>query len=132
MTLHRSIHVIPYPYGRTQAANLACLCREHHLGKTFWPGFSVVLHPDGTMVWTMPDGHRVTTHPGSRHLFPQLCEPTAAAVVTGPPPPKHTAGLTMPTRTVTRADARRRAIDQYRRANTEWAEQYLREQIPPF
>ena len=28
-------HTIPYPVGPTQAANLKCLCRKHHLHKTF-------------------------------------------------------------------------------------------------
>jgi hypothetical protein len=28
-------HTIPYPMGPTQAANLKCLCRKHHLLKTF-------------------------------------------------------------------------------------------------
>src|SRR5262249_8229146 len=31
-------HVIPYPIGATHASNLACLCRKHHLLKTFWTG----------------------------------------------------------------------------------------------
>src|SRR5258708_4480854 len=29
-------HTIAYPVGPTQAANLKCLCRKHHLLKTFW------------------------------------------------------------------------------------------------
>jgi hypothetical protein len=31
-------HTIPYPYGSTCASNLKCLCRFHHLLKTFWGG----------------------------------------------------------------------------------------------
>lgn len=125
-------HVIAWPYGPTYASNLACLCTEHHLLKTFWPGWSYRLDPDGTAHWTDPDGLSYTTHPGSRALFPELGRPTAPTVVTGTPPPKHTAGLTMPKRRVTRATARQRAIDQERQRNAEWAEQHLREQIPPF
>ena len=29
-------HTIPYPVGPTCASNLGCLCRKHHLLKTFW------------------------------------------------------------------------------------------------
>ena len=31
----------------------------------------------GTITWTSPTGHTYTTYPGSRHLFPTLCAPTA-------------------------------------------------------
>ncbi|VEG54643.1 HNH nuclease [Mycolicibacterium aurum] len=110
-------HTIPYPYGPTCASNLVCLCREHHLLKTFWPGWSTQQFPDGTLVWTDPEGQRCTTYPGSRLLFPELCAPTAAVVNPRRPPPKHTAGLTMPKRTITRADARRQRIDDERRLN---------------
>jgi hypothetical protein len=61
-------HTIPYPYGPTCASNLKCLCREHHLLKTFWPGWSERQLPDGTVIWTDPDGHTSTTYPGSRLL----------------------------------------------------------------
>lgn len=108
-------HTIPYPYGPTCASNLACLCREHHLLKTFWPGWSNVQFPDGTIVWRDPDGNTATTYPGSRLLFPELCGPTAEFDVTRTPPPKHTAGLTMPKRPITRAVARRQRIDDERR-----------------
>ncbi len=112
-------HTIPYPYGPTCASNLACLCREHHLLKTFWPGWSNQQFPDGTIVWTDPDGNTSTTYPGSRLLFPELCTPTAEFTLTQNPPPKHTAGLTMPKRTITRADARKQRIDDERRHNGE-------------
>jgi hypothetical protein len=29
-------HTVPWPVGATHAANLKCLCREHHILKTFW------------------------------------------------------------------------------------------------
>lgn len=107
-------HTIPYPYGPTCASNLKCLCREHHLLKTFWPGWSDRQLPDGTVVWTDPDGQTYTTRPGSRLLFPELLAPTAEVIVTGSPPAKHTAGLTMPKRQTTRAAARRQRIDAER------------------
>jgi len=90
--------------------------------KTFWPGWSDRQLSDGTVVWTDPDGHTYTTYPGSRLLFPELCLPTAQVVSTGSPPAKHTAGLTMPKRTITRARARRQRIDDERRRNDEDAE----------
>ncbi|MGV9797585.1 DUF222 domain-containing protein [Mycobacterium sp. NPDC003449] len=110
-------HTIAYPWGPTAASNLACLCREHHLLKTFWPGWSYRQFPDGMLVWTDPDGRTHTTFPGSRLLFGELCAPTAEVTASGTPPPKHTAGLTMPRRRVTRAEDRRRRIDNERRAN---------------
>ena len=78
------------------------------------------------MIWTDPDGHTSTTHPGSRLLFPELCVPTAEFIVTASPPAKHTAGLTMPKRTTTRAHARRQRINAERRANELAAEQSSR------
>lgn len=110
-------HTIPWPYGPTCGSNLACLCREHHLLKTFWPGWHNEQSPDGTIVWTDPDGNTHTTYPGSKLLFPELCAPTAKVVVTGTPPAKHTAGLTMPKRETTRAAARHQRIEYERRLN---------------
>ena len=68
-------------------------------------------------MWTDPYGHTYTTQPGSRLLFPELCTPTAEFTVTGAPPAKHTAGLTMPRRKTTRTADRRQRIDAERRAN---------------
>ena len=112
-------HTIPYPVGPTQASNLACLCRKHHLLKTFW-GWRDVQSPDGTVVWTAPGGQTFTTHPGSRILFPALCRPTAPVVV---PPSRRVAatdapsGLGMPRRTQTRAQGRARRIAEQRAEN---------------
>ena len=125
-------HTIPYPWGPTCASNLAGFCREHHLLKTFFPGWSSVQYPDGRIVFTDPDGQSSTSYPGSRLLFGELCEPTAPAATRGSPPPKHTAGLTMPTRAITRKQARDKRIDNERERNTPRAEQYLRDTIPPF
>lgn len=125
-------HTVPYPFGPTAASNLACLCREHHLLKTFWAGWDSRQFPDGTIVWTDPDGRTHTTHPGSRTLFAELSRPTAGVTLRGAVPRKHTTGLTMPRRETTRTKARRQRVDDERRRNTPWVEQYLREQIPPF
>ncbi|TWP36595.1 HNH endonuclease signature motif containing protein, partial [Leekyejoonella antrihumi] len=57
-------HVIPWPQGPTQPANLQCLCRHHHRAKheTRW---QVTMTADGTSTWTSPSGREYTTHPGT-------------------------------------------------------------------
>jgi hypothetical protein len=131
-------HTIPWPYGPTQAANLKCLCRKHHLLKTFWGGdggWRDCQEPDGTVIWTAPDGRTHATTPGSRLLFPELSEPTAPAVTTGTPSGP-TAGLTMPRRRNTRAEDRSRRIHDERELNRTAiqaeAEQAAPEPGPPF
>lgn len=119
MTLHRSIHTIAHPTGPTQASNLKCLCRQHHLLKTFW-GWHDQQHPDGTVIWTSPDGQTYTTHPGSRTLFPTLCRPTAPVTITPPTTDTTDAAtrtLAMPRRTTTRLHNRTQAITDERRHN---------------
>ncbi|OBG91523.1 hypothetical protein A5697_09710 [Mycobacterium sp. E3251] len=69
-------HTIPYADGGpTHPSNLKCLCRQHHLLKTFW-GWRDEQLPDGTLIWRLPDGHTYVTAPGSALLFPSLCAPT--------------------------------------------------------
>ncbi|WP_041301771.1 HNH endonuclease signature motif containing protein [Mycolicibacterium rhodesiae] len=110
-------HTIAYPAGPTQASNLKCLCRQHHLLKTFW-GWRDEQHPDGTVVWTCPQGQTYTTYPGSRLLFPTLCRPTAPVTVRVTPDPDTTnRTLAMPRRTTTRAHNRSQAINDERRHN---------------
>jgi hypothetical protein len=67
-------HAIPRPLGPSHASNLRVLCRKHHLLKTFWSGdggWTDRQFPDGTIVWTAPNGETYTTRPGSRLLFPK-------------------------------------------------------------
>src|SRR5215210_6193765 len=81
-------HTVPYPVGPTHPSNLKCLCGFHHMLKTFWvgrDGWSEKQRPDGTVIWTLPTGHTRTTYPGSLHLFPQLCQPTASLWPGEPP-----------------------------------------------
>lgn len=113
-------HTIAYPVGPTQASNLACLCRKHHLLKTFW-GWRDVQSPDGTITWTSPGGQTFTTHPGSRVLFPSLCRPTAPVVIDASDrvaAPGVPTGLGMPRRTQTRAQARARRLAAQRAENS--------------
>jgi hypothetical protein len=114
-------HTIAYPVGPTQASNLKCLCREHHLLKSFWGGSGGWRDrqlTDGTVVWTSPDGQTYITRPGSLLLFPRLCVPTAA-VAKPNTVVQSAAGLTMPRRSTTRARERGRRIDDERQLNRE-------------
>lgn len=110
-------HVVPYPIGPTHPSNLACLCRKHHLLKTFWTGdWEFVLRPDGTAVWTSPTGQTYTTHPGSRLFFPDWVTTTTQLPPPPSSPPAVTArGLKMPIRKRTRAAERAQRI-KYERA----------------
>jgi len=112
-------HSIPWPYGPTAASNLKCLCRRHHLLKTFWGGENGWRErqlDDGTVIWTAPDGREHLTTPGSRLLFPELSSPTTTVATAGRPTP-HTAGLTMPRRKTTRAQDRAARIAAERELN---------------
>jgi Domain of unknown function (DUF222) len=114
-------HTIAYPHGATQAANLKCLCRKHHLLKTFW-GWRDHQWPDGTVVWTSPLGQTFTTHPGSRLWFPSLCRPTAPVVTTDVPDTTRNRALMMPRRALTRAQSRRQDIEAERARNQQLRE----------
>ena len=112
-------HTIAYPAGPTQASNLKVLCRKHHLLKTFW-GWRDHQLPDGTVVWTCPQGQTYTTYPGSRLLFPTLCRPTAPVTARETPSATINARgrtLAMPRRTTTRTQNRTHAITDERRYN---------------
>ena len=114
-------HSIPWPCGPTAASNLKCLCRRHHLLKTFWGGESGWREQqldDGTIVWTAPDGRTHTTTPGSRLLFPELSRPTRTVEASGVPA-HHASGLTMPHRTTTRAHDRAKTVHRERNSNAQ-------------
>ncbi|MCG5430795.1 HNH endonuclease [Mycobacterium sp. MYCO198283] len=113
-------HTVPYGQGgRTHASNLKCLCRHHHLLKTF-RGWRDEQLRDGTVIWTSPAGQRYVTTPGSALLFPALAVPTADMP---PPPSSGPAGgarcqtAAMPLRRRSRAQAGAQAIDAERRQN---------------
>ncbi|GAA3244828.1 HNH endonuclease signature motif containing protein [Pseudonocardia petroleophila] len=56
-------HVIAWADdGATAEDNLACLCTAHHDLKE-QPGWQVTLHPDRSLEWTTPTGHRYRTEP---------------------------------------------------------------------
>jgi hypothetical protein len=49
--------------GTTSEPNLAAYCTHHHRLKTHADGWRVHAHPDGSLRWTTPTGHRHTTEP---------------------------------------------------------------------
>jgi hypothetical protein len=117
-------HTIAWPIGPTCASNLKCLCRRHHLLKTFWGGpngWRDRQLPDGTIVWTSPRGRTYVTEPGSKLLFQSLCAPTAPVTVTSEAAERARAqpnpGLTKPRRKRTRAEGRAQRIADDRRLN---------------
>jgi hypothetical protein len=112
-------HVIPYPLGATHASNLACLCRKHHLLKTFWTGdWELTLRPDGAAVWTSPTGQTYTTYPGSRAYFPEWDTTTGDLPLLLKPVTFCTdRGVMMPQRRRTRAEDRAARIKTERAQN---------------
>lgn len=124
-------HTIAYPLGPTHASNLKCLCRKHHLLKTFWPGWRDQQLADGTIVWTSPSGREYITRPGSRLLFPTLCLPTGELPsAPSSQPLSAQRGVMMPRRRRTRQQDRARRIDAERALNA--ARVAERNQPPPF
>lgn len=110
-------HTIPYPTGPTHPSNIKCLCRKHHLAKTFWNWTDHQL-PDGTVVWTSPSGHTYTTHPGSPILLPHWnITTTPLTPPTFPPSTTTNRTLMMPRRKYTRTTTERHRIQTERRLN---------------
>ncbi len=124
-------HTVPFPLGPTHPSNLKCLCRKHHLLKTFWTAWRDEQWPDGTVIWTAPTGQTYTTRPGSRLLFPSLCLPTgqlpSAPTVEQPPGNR---GVMMPLRRRTREQDRAKRIAAERALNS--AHIAERNKPPPF
>jgi hypothetical protein len=112
-------HTVAYADGgRTHPSNLKCLCRKHHLMKTFW-GWRDQQLPDGTVIWSLPDGHTYVTTPGSALLFPSLCAPTGQLPTVDLVGADRCSDKTvmMPLRTSTRAQNRAHRIAAERRHN---------------
>ena len=55
-------HIVPWPTGATDVANLQALCRYHHRIKTH-TGWRVERGPDNTTIWISPRGKRYTSRP---------------------------------------------------------------------
>jgi len=129
-------HSTPHgPGGLTHPGNLKCLCRKHHLLKTFWTGKTGWTDQqlcDGTIVWISPTGHRYTRPPGSRLHFPHWDTTTPLPPGTVTPPPaaggSPERGLTMPTRKHTRAQHTAQRLHAERQRN----QRAIDEDVPPF
>ena len=62
--------------GTTSEPNLAATCTHHHRLKTHADGWRVHAHPDGSLRWTTPTGHRHTTRPHDYHPEPPGSPPS--------------------------------------------------------
>ncbi|WP_018601959.1 HNH endonuclease signature motif containing protein [Mycobacterium sp. 155] len=120
-------HTVPYPNGVTHASNTKCLCRTHHLLKTFWVGWSDSQQPDGSIVWTTPSGLTYTTRPASQLFFPHWNTTTAVLPPAAAAPITTHRGAMMPRRKHTRAAQWARQIRAERALN----EAYLAERAKP-
>ena len=114
-------HTMPHPLGPTHASNLKCLCRVHHLLKTFWVGVGGWRDrqlPDASVIWTSPTGHEYTSYPGSKLLIPSLAEPTGTLTLPDSVAPgAGDRGAMMPKRRRTRAQDTKRRITAERKLN---------------
>lgn len=76
-------HTIPFNHhdpaagGQTVFENLKCLCRQHHILKTFG-GWCDRQLSDGTVIWTSPTGQIYRTEPAGVDLFPAAGRPACA------------------------------------------------------
>ncbi|MGX9674709.1 HNH endonuclease signature motif containing protein [Mycobacterium sp. HM-7] len=111
-------HTVPYPAGPTHPSDLKCLCRFHHLLKTFH-GWSDHQYPDGTVVWVAPTGHTYITKPEGAHWYPQLAIPTGTPEIAEQPVRTPARGYCMPKRQRTRAQERQQLVNQARMVNEE-------------
>ncbi|OBI84559.1 HNH endonuclease signature motif containing protein, partial [Mycobacterium sp. E740] len=109
-------HTTPYPVGATHPSNTKCLCRIHHLLKTFG-GWLDEQRADGSVIWTAPSGRTYVTHPGSRFFYPDWDTTTAAVPAVVRPVDAPHKGVMMPRRRRTRAEDRRRRIARERTLN---------------
>jgi hypothetical protein len=111
-------HTVPRAAGgATHPANLKCLCRQHHLLKTFW-GWQDKQLADGTVIWSVPNGRTHVTTPGSAVLFPGLCagvDPPPA--IAKPDAQRGDRHAMMPRRARTRAQNRTERVGAERRHN---------------
>lgn len=122
-------HTTPWAVGgATHASNIKCLCRFHHLIKTFW-GWKDHQLQDGTVIWTLPDGTTHVTLPGSALLFPALMVPTGEVPNTPQSPRRGERTAMMPARKTTRAQNRSHRIATERSHNHRLREAALAAQL---
>ncbi|SCX16739.1 HNH endonuclease signature motif containing protein [Mycolicibacterium fluoranthenivorans] len=112
-------HTVPWPAGPTHPSNLKCLCRFHHLLKTFHDGWTDTQYPDGTVEWRTPTGEVHTTRPEGAHWFPHLATPTGVPAVAPVGQPNPLRALKMPRRTRSRAEEHTQRVAEERGINRE-------------
>jgi hypothetical protein len=81
-------HTTAWPTGPTHPGNTKCLCRKHHLLKTWWTGaggWSDEQLPDGTIIVTSPAGLTYRTRQGAALFFPHWNTVTPPQPQNGPP-----------------------------------------------
>jgi len=76
--------------GPTDLANLAGLCATHH-GVVHRDRWHLTIEPDGSLTFTRPDGHTLTSPPPRRHRPPPLPlhHPKRHGVIATTPEPDH-------------------------------------------
>lgn len=84
-------HVVPWAAGgRTDRCNLMCLCRRHHILKTFGGWSRIREDDDGTVVWRGPDGNEYLGRPrlpvGDPAETPAVACPAEAEAAGADPP----------------------------------------------
>ena len=109
-------HTTPYPGGATHPSNTKCLCRIHHLLKTFC-GWLDEQRADGTIIWTAPSGRTYVTHPGSRLFYPGWDSATAVLPAPQRPADNPAKDTMMPRRRRTRTQDRLHQIKRERALN---------------
>ncbi|MHA3024649.1 DUF222 domain-containing protein [Mycobacterium sp. BMJ-28] len=112
-------HTVPWPAGPTHPSNLKCLCRSHHLLKTFHDGWDDTQHPDGAVAWRTPTGEVHTTKPEGAHWFPGLGTPTGRPAINEAAAPNPLRSLKMPRRKHTRTAEHSRRVAEERGINRE-------------
>ena len=75
-------HAIPYGPGPTHPANLRCLCRKHHLLKTFWTGAT------GWQTTNQPMAPSSGPHPPDTSTAAHRAADCSSHTGTPPPPPQ--------------------------------------------
>lgn len=120
-------HTVAWPAGPTHPSNLKCLCRTHHLLKTFFDDWNDVQLANGTVVWTSPTGHVYTTEPEGAQWFAALGEPTGEPTVKDIVPALARRCMKMPTRERPRHEDTRRRLNAERHSNRTRLEQQERD-----
>lgn len=121
-------HTVPFNHqdpsagGLTVYENLKCLCRQHHLLKTFG-GWRDTQLADGTVVWVSPTARTYRTAPAGVDLFPRAGKPSCA-----PPMPNRRGRSQQRANRIARArkhNREQRPVNEARR----WLEQARKQEI---